>query len=230
MKTSCLVIVALCCSTVLFSQPSTFLVKAGANAAKVLPGNFRYLYPEYQDGYLLMWSGKKSDVLKYNYDLLAHALVCVNEKNDTLTITNDDAVKFAHIGSEDFYHDNKMGYLKILTNDDLHMLASHEQLEEVRHTQAGTNGYGSVDVGAAYTAMRRTSIRWIRNFDVTYGRVTSYYLLEQDRIVAKANRSGFLKTFPHQEGYVSSYLKKEKIDFKNEDDVVRLFNYLKVGL
>ena len=225
MKTCGLFTFILFCNTILCSQPSTFVVKAGTNASMALPKTFRYLYPEYQDGYLLLWSGKKSPVSKFNYDMLNRSLIFINEKNDTLTITNDEAVRFAHIGNEDFLHDNKMGYLKLMIKDSLHILASHEQLEEVRHTQAGSNGYGTVDVGSSYSAQRRTSIRWVRDFDVTYGRVVEYYLIDQGRTIIKANKSGFLDMFSRHEGYVKSYMKKENIDFKKEEDIAKLYKY-----
>ena len=184
MKIICLLNAVLFCSTI-YCQPITFTVKAGVSAVQVLPGSFRNLYPEYRKGYLFFWTGKRSPISKFNYDMLLRTMVYINEKNDTLPI-NDEAVKYAYIGSEKFFHNNKKGYFKILVTDSVHSLTSHEQLEEVKQTMQGSNGYGSTDASSAIYAQRSVGAnRFTKNVDVTYGRVTEYFLMDQNDAIIK---------------------------------------------
>jgi hypothetical protein len=77
-----------------------------------LPTNLRYSNNKFADGTLYYINGKRSG-LKLNYYLFFGDMRLF-ENNDTLSIVNDPTLKYVRIGSDFYYHDFKMGYLKIV--------------------------------------------------------------------------------------------------------------------
>ena len=220
MKAFLLVNLILFSNRALFAQQGSFIVEFGEIPARVLPTSYRYLNSEFREGFLSLPMGRTLKFPMLNYDLYYQHLTFINEKKDTLVIKADLAVKYAHIGNEQFYHDVEKGYLKILVTDSLHSLTSHVQLEEGKlPVRPKDEGYGGTTNGTSAT---ETSSR---NQDTSFKRTTSYFLLDQQGAITKCNKSGFFKMFPNKDNLVKTYIKKENIDFGEEKDNIRLFTY-----
>ena len=203
--------------TPLFSQPNTFIVHAGDNPALVLPISYRFLNNEFKDGFLAFQMGIKSGVFKFNYDLLTSQLTFINEKKDTMVIKEDVTIKYLYLGKVAYYHDVEQGFFKILAIDTLGKLASHVQLVHYTPTNIG---YGTVK-------HRTTAITTVsRDREVTFERITKFVFIDRRGSISSADRVGFLKMFRNKDdSVVKSYLKKNKIDFKKEENLVNLFGY-----
>lgn len=204
------------CTTALFSQSNTFIVHAGDNPAFVLPISYRFLNNEYKDGFLSFQMGIKSGVFKFNYDLLVGHLTFISEKKDTMVIKEDVTVKYLYLGKDAYYHDVEQGFFKILAIDTLVKLASHVQLVHYTPTNIG---YGTTkNVTTAITTVSRDR-------EVTFERITKFVFIDRRGSISSADRVGFLKMFRNKDDSVKSYLKKNKIDVKKEEDLVNLFRY-----
>ncbi len=206
----------LACSVDSYSQPETFTINARQNPAGALPISFRCLNVDYQDGYLTDPRGEKTKSAKFNYDLYLSLLTFINEMGDTLLIKEPAAVTYVHIGNEDFYHHVKSGLYKILAADTFGFLTANAQL--IKRLPKPTNeGYGTTTNGTTSTVSR--------SLDVTYERITKYYLIERSGAISPATKQGFYRTFRNQEDILKAHINKEKVNFNNEEDLVRLFRY-----
>lgn len=206
------------CAHYTFAQP-TFMLRTNDDPKKVLPASFRFINGEYRKGYLTFPMARKSATLNLNFDLFTNTLTFINEKNDTLIVKDDVAVKYARMGEDVFYHDVHLGYFKILATDTVRSLTSHVELTRQLHTVPADEGYGSTTNGTSSTVVVS------RNQDVTLQRITTYFLMDQRLSIIKANRWGFLKLFKDNEKNVRTYLKQSNINFKKEEDLLSLFNH-----
>jgi len=56
----------------------------------------------------------------------------------------------------------------------------------------------------------------------------SYYILQKENLIKiSLNKKSLIGLIPDKEKEITEYLKKEKIDFKQDSDLNKLFNYLK---
>lgn len=205
--------------TAVFSQtrPETIIVGLGEDPYEVLPPAYRYLNKDYKDGYLAFQMGVKSGVFKFNFDFLSNKLVFINEKKDTMVVQEDVTVKYLHLGKDIYYHDVQQGYFKVLGRDTLGMLASHVLFEHYVPTQVG---YGTVKHKT--TAIVNAG----RGQAQTFERSTQYVLIDnRGSISPYANKIGFLKMFHNGEDQIIAFMKENKISFKKEADLVKLFEF-----
>lgn len=204
----------------LFAQMPTVLVKADEDALKVLPADYRFINKEYQDGFLTYITHEQSKRMKLNYDLYNKVLTFINEKGDTLYITDDLTVKRVQMGTSEYLHDVDNGYLKILARKDQLELGKLERLEDVRRTNPTDEGYGRLNSNGVTS----NTISASRHQNVYYARTVRYYLINHENLT-HATKSAFLKTFRSHEDAIKAHIEKEPVDFKNQDQLVTLFNY-----
>jgi len=165
--------------------------------------------------------GKKSPVMKFNYDVYRGKLTCINEKQDTILIQGDLAVKYAYIGMDTYYHDVQKGYFKILRSDTAHVLASLVELQKHPPMKVANEGYGGNTNGTSASVRVTLS----NQQDEVFERVTTYFLIDERGLITKANKSGFFNMFSKAEKGIKSYMKEQKIDFAQEEDILKLFSY-----
>ena len=193
------------------------IVRAGDDPADVLPFSYRYLNKDYKDGYLAFQLGVKSGVYKFNFDLLSGKLTFINEKKDTMVVQEDVTVKYLHLGKDVYYHDVTQGFFKILSKDTLCMLTSHI---EFTHYVPTNVGYGTVKHKT--TAIATAS----RGQEQTFERTLKFHLIDRRGSISSfADKTTFLKMFHTDEDNIKTFIKENKISFRDEKDLVRLFEY-----
>jgi hypothetical protein len=230
MKTWILILFSWLCIAQGYSQtPNSYKVKAGDDPTKVIPINGRYRYPEFRDGYLYYVTDKLSTIRKLNYNIMVSEVRYIDDKGDTLTIMDDQAVIYVQIGRDFYYHDLLYGYFEILSNDEHVKLVSQQELRMLRREMVENNGYmETTSIANNYTSTKysvRSPTRNIQNEDVVYHMVTTYYLVGRDRTMVRASRLGFLKMFGNQRDEILAYLKQNDVNFRREDDLTRLLHY-----
>lgn len=223
--------VILCLSIqVVYSQsPNTILVKAGEDFSKVIPLNERYRYTEFHDGLLHYPQGKKSSVLKLNYNLVFGAVQFLDDKGDTLFIAEDSNIfKYVQIQRDLYYHDFRDGYFEILTRNAPVKLIAQLKWKVVRKEIVVENGYGtSASVSNTEYSSRRSSDinNFVQNENTLFGKDLSYFLLGKKEKIYKANKNGFLKIFYDHKQKINLYIKEQNIDFLKEEDLKKLLEF-----
>ena len=204
--------------TVSFCQlrPETMIVRSGEDPFVVLPFGYRYLNKEYRDGYLAFQLGVKSNVYKFNYDLLTRKWTFINEKKDTMAVQEDVTVKYLYLGKDAYYHDPQHGYFKILATDTVGKLASHAEIIHYVPTQIG---YGT-------TKIRTTMISTVGiGQEQTFERFLTYLLIDSHGTILPLDKKALLAMFNKEEDKIKAFMKANKTSFKKEEDLVKLFEY-----
>src|SRR6476620_2051112 len=113
--------------------------KAGEDPAKVIPLAERYRYGEFRQGKLSFANGSSS-VAKFNYNILLGEMQFIDQKGDTLSLTDDYSIQVVAIGQELFYYDYPKNYLEMIADYSIVKLAAKKTLTLLESEKKA--GYG----------------------------------------------------------------------------------------
>ena len=226
MKTILTLVLCLCMLSA-FSQ--TILVKAGQDYTKTIPKSDQYLYQEFMDGQLHYPQGKKSTVLKLNYNVIFAAVQFIDSNGDTLFIAEDSNIfKYVSIKNNLFFHDYQQGYFEILTKEPAVKLVSQLKWNIIRKDVMINNGYGpSLSMSNSdYSTVRMSGANnFIQNDNTYFEKETSYYFLDKKYRIHKATKNNVLKIFQDHKDDVQLFLKNNTVDFSSQEDLKRLLDF-----
>lgn len=183
-----------------------------------------FLLPDYLSGSVLMLNGSRVTTL-LNYDAANRAMM-YKEKEDEMILVNIQSVDTVYIGSRKFIPAGNSLFLEVVP-------VSHGtvyinwNLES--HLQGKAGAYGQVSQSKVETV--NTSY-WTNNayrnelFEV-YDQTNKneYWLFRKGKPVKCKNEKTLLKLFPGKEEQTRTYIKQNKLDFGNANDVIRLLDY-----
>ena len=184
-----------------------------------------YLFPAFTNASVRF---KKGGLMaaKMNFNLLICTMQFINTNNDTLEIKKPDDIDSIIIDSNVFFF-NK-GYYEILLSAGTHKLAVLRKatFEPVKvgamglptHTEGGIDAYNSFE---SYVGERSLIV----NEDVEITAEADYFLINKNNELVKADKAGFIKTFPDKEANIQTYLKQTRIKLNKEEDFKKLFSY-----
>ena len=167
-----------------------------------------------------------------NYNMLTGAMMFIDEKGDTLVLSNISDIALIVIDKNLFkYNSNK--FLEVIAFDretEIELLAKRSiqfdaykygaygmvaptsSIDNVKIVTTGAQGYSS-----------KTDVLTV-NKEVRFQHKDVYYLAQGEKN-SVADKKGFLKVFSKHSKAVKSYIEKEKIKFNKEQDVLQLYNY-----
>jgi hypothetical protein len=130
----------------------------------------------------------------------------LGDSGDTLVLENERGFKYILVGNDIFLHDFNEGYLEILADIDSLRLAVRQKFVLYSH-----------EVGS--TRSRRVSEDMILNKEV------SFFLVDKDDRIYKMSETRILKAFPNRKQEIKAFIKENKTDFSNKNDLLKLFVY-----
>jgi hypothetical protein len=191
------------------------------NVSKKLP---QFLFPEFQNGIVKLKNGN-SYTAPLNYNLVDEELIFFQngvyrtpdkpEEIDTAIIKN---IKLVPV--------NKMFY-EVLTKGTVTMFIQHKS----KYTSVGTaTAYGlTSQTNAPLTITTVRTGNQVRNLEMPDNvQVTAsnlYWVRIKDEYSKFTSERQFLKIFPQYESELKGYIKQNKIDIKNSDDLIRLGHF-----
>ena len=177
----------------------------------VIPTSEKYSYKEFIDGNLIYGSGNQSQVVKMNYHLLYREMQFIDEKGDTLFITNTDSIAFVRFDKTLYMHSYQSGYYKILSGNDHIKLCSQQKLKLHTERFASSKTYN------------------IPYQHLVLSKKEDYYLVDKE-VTYEATKTGFQNAFPKFKQQIEIYLqqmarKRTPIKFYKEADLIALLNF-----
>ena len=205
--------------------------KPGQDFAKAFSAKDKYKYPEFQDGYVVTPQGKRSQRLKLNFNEFSALPQFVNEKGDTLFLDKGLA-EYVQIKETTYYHPSSNDYYEIIKTSPMVKLAIVREWRITRvetlveHPKSGkltksmSRDKGNLIYSKEYG-------RYVRNEHVIFARESVYYFIDAIGKVQKANKNGIAKLLSQHEAAIDKYVEMERIDFKKEEDLTKLFEFCK---
>lgn len=189
-----------------------------------------YQFEEFKDGKVYFKNGKHTNV-KLNYNYLHGQVEYIATNRDTLLITNKEFVDRIVIGENVFYSQLKNGEMEVVGNFNDVLLAKKRFLtikgtpSNMSDRKLTTSSEGAIP-SALWITYNHGEFQWQNNTSrPDYIYKTIYYLIDQNRNFHPARRSGFSKIYAKQQDVLSEFLRKNEIDFRNEDQLKQLLQF-----
>lgn len=227
MKSISIVSIIFLLSTTGFTQTSTerIYIKGGNSAWE----NFMkevYYYPSFEAGIIEYKNGKRFKS-SMNYNKVLGTIQFIDEKGDTLSMSNEESINFITIGKDIFIYNPIC--MREMKRDGKVKLFKREMVRIADKQKIGA--FGIPNTSGSIESIDRVDTRLTYNkLDINESllltKVSSFYLKYDKNQVVPASKKNFLNLFPKHENSIKEYIKTQNIDFGKEDDLVKLTGYL----
>lgn len=222
--------------SLLFQQ--TLPVNASLNARHQAFGGFKnaqeegqgaYLFPAFVKGTVYFRNGTKRTAL-LNYHRLGGQMQFLNPETDTLLFTGKYLVDYVEIGERKFLLSDKHSDMEVIGEAGRVLLAAGMQPGPAGNKLSHSGQHFSASEGNAAHALMVSNnggnFQWENNASGHRWQVkTTYFLIDQNRIVYPASRRAFLAVFARNRRPLARYLRENRIDFGNAEDLQKLLGF-----
>jgi hypothetical protein len=219
----CCIAASFFCTSIFSQTTETFTIKAGEEINAVLKQVYKY--PEFRKGKVVFSYDEPAGGMM-NYNLIIGEIQFIGEKNDTLVIADEAAIKLITIGTDTFYY-NRDSYLEQLANYGKVKIVLQQRIKFLDEKNIGAFGIPTSTQNIDnYNTLRANNTYSLKiNKDLVYSKESKYYFSKGESDFFIANKKNILKEFPRKKVVIENYLKEHGINY-NEDDLKRLFDYL----
>ena len=211
----------------LFAQSGDIVrIKAGEDPAKKYSPHGFYRFPNFSEGEAVFKDGGTTKA-KFNYHLLNEEMQFISANGDTLAMAEPFSTKYITVDSNLYYYSD--GYVEVIENRESLKLARRVKLD-VKWEKIGAYGQpspsGSIRTPSRILLGNNVGSNLTLNQDIIIQKDYTYFWLDKYGTVLKATKANLLKFLPPDtKAVVEGYLKKSPVDFRNEPDLRRLFQY-----
>lgn len=215
------------CSS-LWAQDSTYAtIKTGSRIRDVLKEKDIFLYPQFTGGKVFFKVGMVA-AAKMNYNNLTDQMLFIDPKGDTLALKDEKTIEFIAVDKDTFYYAN--GYVRLVASNSVVKLVERKVWEVADIRKMGShnrpaNTYAVTYMGKITDGLGRT-YDLIQEEDLVLRKKPHYLFGDMYNRFVPASKKNLLSFFPKQETILSGYLKENKVNFSQKDDLERLAEFL----
>lgn len=216
---ACAIFIALTCA---FGQAPE-LIRVHRNELFSFIKKEEYRYPEFMKARVYFNNGDSAGgMLNYNY--LQHAMMFIDDKNDTVAIADEKNINYVKIGTDTFFYDN--GFYQLIASSSTAKLAVKYVLKTSGPQKTGAYGFAAptADVESWIDYKNFTNQKLGINEEFVFVRQKIYYVSGSKKHFVEANSKNISRLFPKKD--VNTYIKENKLNLNDEKDVMRLFAFL----
>lgn len=214
-------------SVATFAQTSTqrIHIKGGNDAWE----NFMkeiYRYPSFEQGIVEYKNGQRfKSVMNYNKAL--GTIQFIDEKGDTLAMTNEESIGTINIGNDVFIYAPEC--LLALKNSGKSSLYKNEKVRIADKLKTGS--YGIPNSTGTIESIDRIDTRLSYNqIDINesllLSKVTTYFLENEKGEIFTASKKNVLGMYSKHDDAIKSFIKSYSLDFSREDHLLELTDFL----
>jgi hypothetical protein len=220
----CLLALSVCKTS---AQKQYYTINPGEKITEALPKGALYAYPEFSSGKVYLRKGGYLPGL-LNYNFLIAEMQFIDSKGDTLSLADEENIKFIAVNSDTFYFDN--GYLRLTKAYGELKLAQKQFLYISNQEKIG--GYGTKTTSSHIESYSYVStLRGIQNLVVqeitTLGRANIFYVGDKFNHFKKVEKKALLHAYPKKEKEIKEFFKDKADNTISEEDVAKLMELLK---
>ncbi|MES1219335.1 MAG: hypothetical protein ABUT20_27780 [Bacteroidota bacterium] len=229
MKALLLLLIILIGCAGLSAQDSTIVtIKPGYKISEVLNPSDIFYYPQYTSGKVFLRDGSKA-IAKMNYNHLTDQMLFIDQKGDTLALADEKNIKLIVVDQDTFYFDD--GYMRLIADNGIMKLTEKKtwQVADVRKIGAFNKSTNTVAITslASYTDRGRAkSYDLLASEDLLIRKESQYYFGDQYNNFGLAGKKKLLQLFPKEHLILENYLKENKVNFENREDLKKIVQFL----
>jgi hypothetical protein len=163
----------------------------------------------------------------FNYNQLDDRIEFIGEKNDTLVIADQKAVRLVLIGKDSFYFHNG-GYLMSIADYGFSRLLVKDRIKLVDEKNMGTYGLSSSThtIENKKTLLSLQTMTLQLNKDVEFSRQQQFYFLYKHNYLTMTRKNLVKLLDPGERNLVEAFITTQAIDLDRQEHLQRLFQYI----
>ncbi|MDR2065359.1 MAG: hypothetical protein LBP85_06600 [Prevotellaceae bacterium] len=194
--------------------------------ANSLPRNAVYIFPDFTEGKVFFKNGTTTSA-KLNYNTLTEEMQFVDDKENIMAISNPQDIDYVIINKKVFYYVSEKSFGELLANNDAAKLCVKRRTEYTETKSQGAYGQSNAtsaitNINATYD-FKRSQLSVLR--DLTFKIIDEFLLERNGKFTKITGIRSFFKIFPQYKDEITKFVESNKINFKNEKDLIKLTNY-----
>ena len=202
------------------------MLKAGNHVMDILTPADVYYFPKFGDGNVYFKDGTKSSG-RLNYNFLINEIQFIDGNGDTVSLADEKNISFVAINSDLFYYDK--GYVRLISgNNKAKLTVSNAwKVGEIRRGSVynTTTPASSLSSFTSYFVFGKQQDLMVTQ-DVELTRHEQYFFADKFNRILPANKKNLLTLFPAEQSRIEIYLRENKTDFANADDLKKIIAFL----
>lgn len=185
-----------------------------------------FLYPSFESGIVEYKNGQryKSNL---NYNKVIGSIQFIDEKGDTLELSNVESVRSVTIGNDAFYFIPEC--IQRVKSADKCTLYKHEQARIADKMKNGA--YGLPNSTGTIESVDRLDTKWAWNrIDINesllISKVSTYYIENEKGEILPASKKNIYTLYPKKVDAIKSFMKSNNINLLKEEEFVTLTEFL----
>ena len=205
----------------------TFKVEPGEKIVVAIPVSEIYTNAEFRMGTVALKNGTSANV-KLSYNSVFGEMQFIDpKKGDTISLAEEKNIRFVAIEKDTFYFDE--AWLQVIDSDSTVKIGKKKLLEMTNKEKLGAMevpGFGAIETYTKFTGSQHMK-DIVAKERLTFTEHNSYYFGDRFNHFSKANKKNLLNLYRNHDKEIEDWLKATEIDFSNEKDLKRLFNFLR---
>ncbi len=186
----------------------------------------RYKYPNFVSSRIYLNNGDTA-FGRINLNYFDQTMRFINEKNDTVAISNQKDIKLITAGSDTFFYDN--GFYEWAASSATIRLAIKHKMRLIERKPVGAFGTSSQakNIQTVDKILGANSYDLSPNEEMVFSKETTYYISPINGLANNfliVNKNNLKDLFPRKN--VEGFIKENKINLNKEEDVIDVFIYL----
>lgn len=185
-----------------------------------------YLFDDFQDATVFM-KGYGESKEKMNYDLLLNTFLFKDRKSgDVMAISNWEDIAVIRIGGRSFYQD-KDGGIEIIPIDKVTLYVQYKVNSKVEAPKGAYGGSTETSSVTSYagTYMDNRRVEFDPKKVIAGTRYNTYWIEKDNKKKAFRTFKQFLKVYSKHKVALEDYIRENKLDFDNVDQIKQLCLY-----
>ena len=204
----------------------SFKVNPGEKVSSAIPADVIYEYPEFQVGTVQFKNGK-AGMAKMNYNSLLSDIEFINDKLDTNSLDDANAMRYLNIAKDTFYYDKV--YLKQISNKKEVKLAENRILMLSNRQKIG--GFGEINGGSVEVEQQMSSNSnplktLVAKEILTFTENRVWYFGDKYNRFKQASRKNIVDMFGKLKPGLEKFLDDNHLNYFDETDIKKLAAFL----
>jgi hypothetical protein len=198
-----------------------------------IPDEYKFQNSSFLNGYLFYSSGKRSPVMKMNYNTFLRAMYYIDHSRDTLQLFPTPDLKYIVTEQQLYYHDVLSGIYEVCAGRKEPVKLGKQKVfyQSEVHPMIGQKSYSenySTD-GALYIEYIPHDPKEAKQ-KILFLKEDRFVLIDETDYLELASKKGFFTMFSHFQDELKAFLKQQSkehhsIDFHKEADLARFLAY-----
>ena len=188
----------------------------------------QFLFKEYQNADIKLKNGKfvNTDI---NYNVLFQQ-IWYEDSNEYYIVKEPSKIEFIELENHKFLVINDIIY-EIIAHSNKHKILKHQEINYEPHKKNngpyGTSTYTSAQDNVTSYFTQPSGVNNIESSsDPDIEIITNYYISDNDDNIYDLSKRKIYHLFENKEDLIKKYFKQNKINLKNEKDIIELFKYI----